>query len=97
VLEAKRETTATPVACELEKWVEKSLRSFVRRYRSEIEFGDAETKKAVLRGLVASAVLEDDNLRLVPIYPALTGAKVASPGRRDVNPHLKTIGWTRVA
>ena len=79
-LEAKLKATAVPKARELQKWDEKSLCSFVERYKAEIEFGDAETKKALLRGLVSSAVLEDDDLRLVPLYPELTGVKMASPG-----------------
>lgn len=79
----KLQATAQPVVRDLKKWDEKSLRSFVKRYKSDIEFGDAETKKAILRTLVASAKLDDDDLSLVPNYPTLTGVKVASPRGSD--------------
>jgi hypothetical protein len=46
-----------------------SLRSFVARYRREMEFGDPESKKSIVRTLVASASLDGDDLTLVRITP----------------------------
>lgn len=90
-LAEKLQAMAKPAARDLKKWDEKSLRSFVERYKSEIEFGDAETKKAVLRTLVASAKLDDDDLSLVPNYPVLTGVNVASPRRSPQIPALRIV------
>jgi hypothetical protein len=48
-------------------------------YRTEMEFGDPESKKSIVRTLVASASLDGDDLTLVPNYPGITGVNVASP------------------
>jgi hypothetical protein len=44
----------------------------VERYRSEMEFGDSESKKSIVRTLVASAFLDGDDLTLVANYPGIT-------------------------
>ena len=66
-------------ANDLKRWDDHSLRSFVERYRSEMEFGDSESKKSIVRTLVASASLDGDDLTLVPNYPGITGVNMASP------------------
>ncbi len=75
---AKLEVTP-PDARELKRWDEPSLRSFVESYQNQISFGDPESKKAVMNTLIASALLDGDNLSLTPNYPGFTGVKLASP------------------
>jgi site-specific DNA recombinase len=77
---AKRlQATVPSGANDLKSWDDDSLRSFVARYRSEMQFGDPESKKSIVRSLVASASLDGDDLTLVPNYPGFTGVKMASP------------------
>jgi site-specific DNA recombinase len=78
-LATKLQATVPSGANDLKRWDEHALRSFVERYRSEMEFGDAESKKSIVRTLVASASLNGDDLTLVPNYPGITGVKMASP------------------
>jgi site-specific DNA recombinase len=73
------QATVPSGANDLKRWDDDSLRSFVERYRSEMEFGDPESKKSLVRTLVASASLDGDDLTLVPNYPGITGVKMASP------------------
>ncbi len=73
------QATVPSGANDLKRWDDASLRSFVERYRSEMEFGDSESKKSIVRTLVASASLDGDDLTLVPNYPGITGVKMASP------------------
>jgi site-specific DNA recombinase len=92
-LATKLQATVPSGANDLKRWDDDSLRSFVARYRSEIEFGDPESKKSIVRTLVASASLDGDDLTLVPNYPGITGVKWrphgdSNPGRireRDVS------------
>ncbi len=78
-LATKLQATVPSGANDLKRWDDDSLRSFVARYRSEMEFGDPESKKSIVRTLVASASLDGDDLTLVPNYPGITGVKMASP------------------
>ena len=71
-LATKLQATVPSGANDLKRWDDDSLRSFVARYRSEMEFGDPESKKSIVRTLVASASLDGDDLTLVPNYPGLT-------------------------
>jgi hypothetical protein len=82
---AKLEVTP-PDARELKRWDEPSLRSFVKSYQTQISFGDPESKKAVMNTLIASALLDGDNLSLTPNYPGFTGVKMASPRVHQLNP-----------
>jgi hypothetical protein len=77
-LVAKLQVTP-PEARELKRWDKASLRSFVESYQSEISFGNPESKKAVMNTLIASALLDGDNLSLTPNYPGFTGVRLASP------------------
>jgi site-specific DNA recombinase len=78
-LATKLQATVPSGADNLKRWDDDSLRSFVERYRTEMEFGDPESKKSIVRTLVASASLDGDDLTLVPNYPGITGVKMASP------------------
>jgi site-specific DNA recombinase len=78
-LAARLRATVPSGANDLKRWDDHALRSFVERYRSEMEFGDPESKKSIVRTLVASASLDGDDLTLVPNYPGITGVKMASP------------------
>ncbi len=78
-LAARLQATPAAQGRRLPHWDEDALRSFVVRYQNDLEFGDPETKKTILRTLVASAALDGDELTLVPNYPAGTGVSVASP------------------
>ena len=91
VLAARLQVTAPCGANDLKRWDDHSLRSFVERYRSEIEFGDPESKKSIVRTLVASASLDGDDLTLVPNYPGVTGVKVASLMGERSNQLLETL------
>ena len=71
-LATKLQATVPSGANDLKRWDDDALRSFVARYRSEMEFGDPESKKSIVRTLVASASLDGDDLTLVPNYPGLT-------------------------
>lgn len=63
----------TPPDARTETMGRASLKSFVQSYQNEISFGDPESKKAVMNTLIASALLDGDNLSLTPNYPGFTG------------------------
>jgi hypothetical protein len=75
-----------PDARELKRWDEPSLRSFVQSYQNEISFGNPESKKAVMNTLIASALLDGDDLSITPNYPGFTRVKLASPRALQLNP-----------
>ena len=47
-LATKPQATIPSGANDLKRWDDDSLRSFVARYRSEMEFGDPESKKSIV-------------------------------------------------
>lgn len=63
----------------LTKWDEAEIRQFLEEYRENLDVGEADQKKALLRSLIDHAVLERDQLTVYPHYEQLTGVKMASP------------------
>ncbi len=65
---------------------EASIQLFIEQYRSKLESGNPERKKAVIRSLLDHTVLAGQQLTVVPNYRELTGVNLASP--RGVEPLL---------
>jgi site-specific DNA recombinase len=67
---------------------EGSVLRFISEYRQNVFVGNPETKKAVMRSLIDHAVLDDDELTVIPNYAHITGVKVASPRGAELIPTL---------
>lgn len=62
------------------------LQAFVGQYRSAVHEGSADRRKAVLNSLIQKAILDGDELTVVPNFTPLTGVNLASP--RGFEPRL---------
>ena len=65
---------------------EAEMMAFAAEWRSNLEGGTMDKRKAVIRHLIESATFDGEELRLVPNLATLTGVKMASP--RGVEPLL---------
>lgn len=64
-----------------------SLERFLGQYRRELKVGDLDRKKAALRALIDHALLDGDDLTIVPATERFTRVKMASPtGFEPVSP-----------
>ena len=63
------------------------LKKFISEYRQNLEIGEPETKKAILKSVIESATFDGEVLEIKkPGYQMITGVKMASP--RGVEPLL---------
>jgi hypothetical protein len=90
-LATKLQATAPSGANELKRWDDHALRSFVERYRSKMEFGDPESKKSIVRALVASVSLDGDDLTLAPNYLGITGLRWRPHGDSNPGSHRERV------
>ena len=63
-----------------------ALQRFINEFRTDLAKGDIERKKAMMRSVIAKAVLDMNVLHLYPATENVTGVKLASP--RGFEPRL---------
>lgn len=56
-----------------------ALARFIKDFKSNLEQGDVERKKAMIRSVIGKAVLNNGILHLHPAIESITGVKMASP------------------
>ena len=64
---------------------ETEMMAFAAEWRSNLEGGTMDKRKAVIRQLIESATFDGEELRLVPNLATLTGVKMASPRGSGLN------------
>lgn len=55
------------------------LAGFLENYRKNLEFGEAEKKKAILRSVIEYGVFDGTTLKINPSYQIVAGVNLASP------------------
>jgi site-specific DNA recombinase len=73
---AQEDNTETPT---IVKCSNEMLEDFVENYRQDLECGETERKKAVLRTLIEDREFDGESLRINPSYASVTGVHLASP------------------
>ena len=73
---AQEESTETPT---IVKCSDEMLEDFVDKYRKDLQCGETERKKAVLRTLIGDGEFDGESLKLNPSYVSITGVNLASP------------------
>ena len=56
-----------------------ALETFLEHYRSNLESGEPERKKAILRTVIDRGIFDGETLKINPSYENVTGVKMASP------------------
>ncbi len=61
------------------RYSDETLEQFLQSYRADLESGEPEKKKAILRSVIEHGVFDGETLTLSPNYQKITGVKMASP------------------
>jgi len=55
------------------------LEDFIENYRNNLQAGEPEKKKAILRTIIDHGVFDGESLEIIPSYQQITGVNLASP------------------
>ena len=72
----KQKDTAEPTLLRLN---DEALDTFLEQYRTNLESGEPEKRKAILRSIIDHGIFDGETLKIIPSYENVTGVNMASP------------------